>query len=94
LLNNLWSSVQRAGPLFTDEADIVPMENKQMCFIRLVPGHIQAEVRTNLRRYIRRYAKESGWCLTDLRFARGYLAFNIELSSALSSASQKPKAKR
>ena len=94
LLNNLWGSVQRAGPVFTESANIVPRGDKQMCFISLLPGELQPEVRRSLRRYMRSYAKESGWVLTDVRFERGYLAFSIEASSALSRTSQKPSANR
>ena len=94
LLNNLWGVVQRAGPVFTDEANIVPRGDKQGCFITLLPGQLQPDLRRSLHRFMRAYAKESGWVLADFRFERGYLAFSIEPSSALSRASQKPSAKR
>jgi hypothetical protein len=94
LLNNLWMSVQRAGPVFTGDANIIPKGDKQSCSICLAPGTLMHEVKHALRRYIKAYAKDSGWYLSDIRFEKSYLAFSIELSSAASSLSQKPSAKR
>lgn len=93
LLNNLWGSVQRAGPVFTEEARVMSGSDVHECSIQLAPGVLSADVRSSLQKYMRSYAKESGWKLSKLRFERGYLAFSIEPSSALSNASQNPRAK-
>ena len=93
LLNNLWGSVQRAGPVFTEEARVAQDNNGHKCSMQLAPGALSEDVRLSLKKYMRSYAKESGWKLSNMRFERGYLAFSIEPSSALSSASQNPRAK-
>ena len=97
LLNDLFSSVQRAGPVFTGQATLAPEGEGYKVTLQLAPGafnqnDVGARVQKALGGYIRAYLRESGWRTKGGSFKRGYFELCIAESRAESSSSQKRNA--
>lgn len=89
MLNNLWSCVQSAGPVFTENARCKPVGESYECSLQLAPGNLTPAVYTSLTSLMRAYARESGWKVDRLSLKKGYLALSISPSKAASSTSKK-----
>ena len=77
LLNNLFFSVQRAGPVFTGQGRAVLQDKGYHVTLQLAPhafndNDVGRKVRAALGSYIRSYLKESGWRVKHAGFKKGY----------------------
>jgi hypothetical protein len=91
MLNNMWLSVARAGPVFAENGRVIPREGDDIeCVFYLAPGGVSKETRKPLEKYMRGYTRASGWSMKSLRFTNSYAAFVIAPSKALSKTSRKP----
>jgi hypothetical protein len=88
LLNNMWSCVQAAGPVFTSNARCIPKDASYECSLQLAPGNLMPSVWSSLTSLMREYAKESGWKITRLALKKGHVALAISPSSASSNKSK------
>jgi hypothetical protein len=89
LLNSMWSCVQAAGPVFTENARCLPNGDSYECSLQLAPGNLTERVQKTLTSLMRAYAKESGWKVERLSIKKGYLALAISPSKAESNLSKK-----
>ena len=89
LLNNLWSCVQTAGPVFTQNARCSPKDDSYECSLQLAPGNLTPAVWAALTGLMRAYVKESGWKVERIARKKGHVALGISMSSASSSTSKK-----
>lgn len=90
LLNNLWSSVQRGGAFFSQDARVEQNdEGLYSCLLHYAPGGVPKEVRPALEKYMRGYARASGWTIKSLRFKRSHAVVELAASRAASSLSKK-----
>ena len=90
LLNNMWLSVSRAGPAFTENAKVIPRDGVFECVLYMAPGGITPNVKKHLTTYMRQYVRASGWRVKSLRFTPRYAALLIASSSDASRASKNP----
>lgn len=91
MLNNMWLSVTRAGAAFTEQGRVIPRENNALeCVFYLAPGGVSKEVRSPLEKYMRSYARASGWNIQSLKFTKTYAALVMTPSKAASKAAKKP----
>ena len=88
LLSNIWSSLRRAGPHWTDNATIRPDGDRHKATIQLAEAMTPAcwKAASN---YIRRYARASHWSVSGLRQKRGYVEMELKYSPPVP---KKPKA--
>jgi hypothetical protein len=97
MLNNLFASVQRAGPVFTGQAQLLPEGEGYRVVVPLVPhafndNDLGSRVQKSLANYIRAFVRESGWRSKGGSFKRGYFTLDVAASRAASSSSQKRNA--
>jgi hypothetical protein len=90
VLNNLFFSVQSAGPVFTGNAQMHPEGEGYRVTLQLIPGafnnnEVGVQLKTALGRYIRAFLKEQGWRVKSASFKRSH----FELVAAPSKASSK-----
>jgi hypothetical protein len=91
LLTNLWASVSRAGPVFRENGKVIPREGRAVeCHFYFAPGGVSPAASIPLAKYMRGYARESGWKVRSLRFTKHYAALVMAPSSAASKAARKP----
>lgn len=88
LLNNIWSCVQAAGPVFTQNARCAPKGDSYECSLQLAPGNLTPAVQKTLTSLMRAYAKESGWKVERLGIRKGHVDLLVAASKAASSASK------
>lgn len=97
MLNDLFASVQRAGPVFTGQALMAPDGEGYKVTLQLVPhafnkNELGAKVQRTLGGYIRTYLRENGWRSKGGSFRGSYFVLCIAASKAASSTSQKRSA--
>jgi hypothetical protein len=91
MLNNMWLSVSRGGPVFAEQGRVIPRDGDDLeCVFYLAPGGVSKEARKPLEKYMRSYARASGWSMRSMRFTKAYAAFVMAPSKAASKASRKP----
>lgn len=91
MLNNMWSSVTRGGEAFLEQGRIIPRDGDNIeCVFYLAPGGVSKEAREPLKKYMRGYARASGWSMQSLKFTPRYAAFLMAPSKATSKAAKKP----
>jgi hypothetical protein len=91
MLNNMWLSVTRGGEAFREQGRVIPRDGDDLeCVFYLTPGGVSKEARKPLEKYMRGYARASGWSVKSLKLTKNYLAFVMAPSRALSKASRKP----
>jgi hypothetical protein len=93
MLNNLFSSVQRAGPVFTGNATLVPEGEGFHITLQLSHGafnrnEVGARTQKALNNYIREYLKGCGWRVKGASFKKNYLELFTAPSRAASSSSR------
>jgi hypothetical protein len=93
MLNNLFMSVQRAGPVFTGNATMTPDGEGFRITMQLAPGafnHNDVGVRTQkaLSVYIREYLRASGWRVRTARVRSSYFELVTAPSRTRSSSSR------
>ena len=99
-IQDLFASIQRAGPIFTGQATIRPEgEGYQVTFQLAPSAFAQNETgkraQVALNNYVRAFLQEDGWRVKTAGFRRGYYELcyaPAAASKAASRASQKPKA--
>lgn len=98
MLNNLYTTVQRAGPVFTGQATLRPgLPEGYHITLQLLPhafnqNEVGVKVQKTLGGYIRALLREQGWRVKTGRFKKGYFELEVAESKAASSASQKASA--
>ena len=97
MLNNLYTTVQRAGPVFTGHATLHLEGEGYRITLQLLPhafnqNEIGTKVQKTLGGYIRALLREQGWRVKTGRFKKGYFELEVAASKAASSASQKDSA--
>lgn len=87
----MWLSVTRAGEAFTAQGRVIPRDGDALeCVFYLAPGGLSKETRKPLEKYMRGYARASGWNVQSLKLTKNYLAFTMAPSKAASSSAKKP----
>jgi hypothetical protein len=61
-----------------------------LCTLQLAPGGLTPEVKTSMTKYMKAYARASGWRMAAMKFKPGFIQFLISVSKAASSKSNKP----
>jgi hypothetical protein len=93
MLNNLFASVQRAGPVFTGNATLVPEGEGFHITLQLAQGAFNRNdvgVRTQkaLNSYVREYLKTAGWRVKHAGFKKNYFELFTAPSRAASNSSR------
>ena len=94
-LQNIFESVQRAGPVFTGECTVAPKGRGWRITLRLSPFAfndtlVGAKVKETLRRYLRAEFQARGFASKGLSIKKGYVeVFVAEGSRAASSRAKK-----
>lgn len=92
MLLNMWASVQRGGEFFSDSGRVEQREKGGFdCVLYYAPGGVPRDVRPSLEKYIRSYARASGWSVQGVRFAKTYACVGVLPSSASKAASRASK---
>lgn len=97
LLNNIFTTVQRAGPVFTGNATLNTDGEGYHFTLQLVPGafnknEVGLKAQKALGGFLRAYLRDNGWRIKAASFKRSYVELFVAASKAASSSSQKRRA--
>ena len=93
MLNNLFASIQRAGPVFTGNATLRPEGEGFQITLQLAPGafndnDVGVRVRKSLNVYVQAYLRASGWRVRSVGFKKNYFELFTAPSKARSNSSR------
>lgn len=81
-MRGLWQSLTRAAEQYNPTVGLDPLEEGYLITFGLYEP-IPQKCRAAVRKYIRQYATQCGWTLSNMELTKGYVRFLLKSSSKL-----------